>query len=580
MQFPKLKLALVAVFIFLSFFESNSQSTGWNLLRENQFLAAKSAFVKILLQNPQDEDALCGMLFVSEVLQDQLSYKKYANQLIEATWSNENFALFKHLYEGSPEQILAHNLDPSFQLKVILVKAEKQFKNRKFEKSLTTIQSVIQDFNWSVVGPFDNVSGSGHIEQQPLEIESFKPNRIYKNENGLKIKWVQRNQRVPNGEINFNENLAYQRHGTYYANTFLSLQKKETVQFRIGRTTPMKIWLDDNLIFDKKDNLKYWRDGEIIEVTLEKGMHRVLVKSSTYIEEASQSKLYLSFNDQYDEEGISENIEDDLYRNSFKNKRYKSRGSQTAKFSLRVTNKDGKLVENISSDFLGKNKTQKYEPKIIEKRWIKSLHDKIEEDTTNWKNYYLLAKMYLLMGLGEEGEEWFCSQMKVHKNKFYFKFLFAKILAANDKGELAEAILSDLNLIKTPVIASLINQLEKVDRKNDLANYHSRLKQILYFSPTHKDALIAYLNWMSEYEKQEEQKEFVRGFLAEYPNSGYRDLFLKYLTTNKNEELDYESETKKQIEKKGIAAIGRIRFQFDEYDYLNAIAFYLSLIHI
>lgn len=574
MQFLKSKLALIVVFIFLSVFESNSQSTGWNLLLENQFLAAKSEFVKILLQHPQDEDALCGMLFVSEVLQDQLSYKKYANQLIEATWSNENFALFKHLYEGSPEQILTHNLDPSFQLKGNLVKVEKQFKNRKFEKSLATIHSVTQDFNWSVVGPFDNVSGSGHIEQQPLEIESFKPNRIYENENGLKMKWVHRVQRAPNGEINFNENLAYQRYGTYYANTFLSLQKEETVQLRIGRTTPMKIWLDDNLVFDKKDNLKYWRDGEIIEVTLEKGVHRILVKSSTYVEEASKSKLYLSFNDQYDEGKINSNIEETFYRNSFKNKRYKSRGSQTAKFSLRVTNREGKLVKNTSSDFFGKNKTRKYEPKIIEKQWIKSLQDKIEKDSTNWKNYYLLAKMYLLMELGEEGEEWFCSKMKAHKNEFYFKFLFAKILAANDKGELAEAMLSDLDLIKTPVIANLLNQLEKVDRKNDLANYHSRVKQILHFSPTHKDALIAYLNWMSEYKKQEEQKEFIRGFLAEYPNSGYRDLFLKYLTTNENEEVDYENRTKKQIEKKGITAIEKIRFQFDEYDYLNAIAFY------
>jgi len=467
MQFPKLKSVLLAVFIFLSFF-SNGQSTGWDLLRKNQLLTAKAKFVNVLLQNPQDEDALCGMLFVSEVLQDQINYKKYANQLIEATWSNENFALFKHLYQGSPEQILAHDLDPSFQLKAILAKADIQFKNRNFEKSLTTIQSVTQDFNWSVIGAFDNVSGSGHIEQQPLEIESFKPNRIYRNENGLEMKWVQRTQRALNGEISFNENLAYQRHGTYYANTFLTLEKEATVQLRIGRTTPIKIWLDDDLVFDKKDNLKYWRDGEIIEVTLKKGKHRVLVKSSTYVEEASKSKLYLSFNDQYDEGEINSNYDENIFRNSFQNKTYKSRGSQIAKFALRVTDADGKLIENMTSDFLGKNKTRKYEPKVIENQWIKSLQNKIEANPTDWKNYYLLTKMYLLMDLGEAGEEWFFSKKEIHQNEFYFKFLWAKILAANNKGELAEAMLSDLNLKETPVIASFINQLEKVDFKNDL----------------------------------------------------------------------------------------------------------------
>ena len=138
MHYSRLKLAFVAVLIFLSFFQSIGQSTGWELLRENQLLKAKDNFEKRLLQNPQDEDALCGMLFISEVLQDQLSYKKYANQLIEATWSNENFALFKHLYQGSPEQILTKNLDPSFQLTAKLVKGENQFQNRKFGKSLKT----------------------------------------------------------------------------------------------------------------------------------------------------------------------------------------------------------------------------------------------------------------------------------------------------------------------------------------------------------------------------------------------------------------------------------------------------------
>ncbi|MFK7772788.1 MAG: transglutaminase domain-containing protein [Saprospiraceae bacterium] len=574
MQFPKLKLALVAFFLFFSIFQSNGQSIGWDLLRENQLLKAKKEFVNALLQNPQDEDALCGMLFISEVLQDHLNYKKYANQLIEATWGDEYFALFKHLYEGSPDQILAHDLDPSFNLKATLAKAEIQYENRRFEKSLATIQSVTQDFNWSVIGAFENVSGSGHIEQQPLEIESFKPNRIYKNEQGLEMKWVQRILRAPNGEINFNENLAYQRNGTYYANTFLTLPKDETIQLRIGRTTPMKIWMDDDLIFDQKDNLKYWRDGEIIELALKKGMHRILVKASTYVEEGSKSKLYLSFNDQYDEGEINVNIEESYHGDYLKSKTYRSRGNQIAKFALRVTDTNGNLVDNISSDFFGKNKTRKYQTKLIEKQWIKLLQNKIDKDSTDWKNYYLLTKMFLLKGLNEEGEEWFFPKMDTHKNDFYFKFLFAKILAANDKGEIAEAILSDINLTKTPLIASLINQLVKVDRRNDVANYHSRLKQILHFSPTHQDALMAYLNWLNEHGEEGGTKDFVRKFLADYPDSDYRDLFLKYLTVNKNQEIDYEGESKKQIEKNGIAAIEKMKFQFKEYDYLNAIAFY------
>jgi hypothetical protein len=574
MQFFKFKSTLVAFFIFFFFLQSNGQKNGWDLLRENHLLEAKSEFLNALRLNPYDEDALCGMLFISEVLQDQLNYKKYANELIESTWSNENFALFKHLFKGSPSQILVNNLDPSFQLNAILTQAELEFEKRNFEKSRAMIQSVVQDFNWSVIGAFENISGSGHIEQKLIEAECFKPARIYKNEQGLKIKWVERTQRAPNGEINFNENLAYQRNGTYYANTFLTIEKDKKIQFRIGRNTPMRIWLDDDLIFDKKDNIKYWRDGEIIELTLKKGTHRVLVKASTYLEDGGRSELYLCFNDQYDEGEINNNQDENFHGNELKNKIYKSRGSQIAKFAFRVTDTNGELIENISSNFFGENRTQKYRPKLIEKQWIRLLLDKIKEDSSDWKNYYLLTKMYLLMELSEEGEEWLYSKMETHKNEFYFKFLFAKILAANDKGELAEAILSDVSLDKIPIVAKLISQLEKVDRKNDFANYHSKVKQILHFSPTHKNALVAYLNWLTEHGKEGEQKDFVRNFLAEYSNSGYRDLFLKYLTTYKMEETDFESKSKKEIERNGVIALEKMKTQFKEFDYLNAIAYY------
>lgn len=574
MHFSNLRLAFIVIIVFLSIFQTQSQKTGWDYLREDQLLLAKEKFNDVLIQKPHDEDALCGLIFISEVLQDQGSYKKYVNDLMTSSWKNEHFALFKHLFEGKPEQILATDLDPSFQFTAQLLLAEDQFRNRKFEKSLTTTKAVTQDLNWSVIGPFDNIGGSGHIEQQPLEIESHKPNRIYINEKGLKMQWVPRNIRAPNGQVHFNENLAYQRDGSYYANTFFEIKKEQIVQIRIARNTPMKIWLDDDLVFDKNNNIKYWRDGEIIQVKLVEGNHRILVKSSTFIEEASKSKLYLSFNDQYDEGEINSNLEENFYRNSFSSKSYKSKGNQSAKFSLRLTNINGHLVDLVETSFLGSNITRKYSPQLIEQRWIKLIQDKIKQDPTDWKNYYLLAKMYLLIGLEEEGEEWFFNNVSEYKKEFYFKYLMAKLYAANDKGELAEALLSDLNQKENPIIASLIAQIEKVDKKNDLANYHSKVKQILHYSPNHKDALIAYLNWLKNNGKPNELKDFVRKYLTENPSSNYKDMFLKYLTLNEQEEVDYQIENQKRIEKNGRLAIQNIKSRFDELDYLNAIAFY------
>ena len=572
MQIPNIRVALVVILILLSSLYSIGQSAGWDHLHNSQFNQAKKSFESQLQKNPKDEDALCGMLFISELLQDHLNYKKYANRLIESTWSNEYFALFKHLYQGEPEDILKQNLDPSLLVKPSLALADSFFLYQSYNKSLATIKSVTQDLNWSVIGAFDNISGSGHVEQQPLEIESFKPDRVYKNENGLEMKWVKRKLRQPNGEVFFNENLAYIRNGTYYANTFITLPKEQTVQLRIARTTPMKIWVDDDLVFDNNDNLKYWWDGEIIELNLEKGIHRIMIKSSTYVEEASKSELYLSFNDQFDESSLPLEVMDDFGENQFNNKTYTNKGNRSAGFAMRITDQRGQLIEGLESSFIGQNKSKKYQTKLFENQWIVLLRSKIQANPSDWKNYYLLTKMYLLLELREEGEEWFYGLMQKSEHTFFMKFLFSKILAANNKGESAEALLSEVDLFSMPVIALLVNQLQKIDRKNNEASYHSKIRQILHFSPTHKEALVAYLNWLTEKGQEQQKKEYIRNFLAEYPNSGYKDLFIKFLVNNNGNNLELPSQ--KELDKEGLAATERIKSRFNSYDYLTAIDFY------
>ena len=112
---------------------------------------------------------------------------------------------------------------------------------------------------------------------------------------------------------------------------------------------------------------------------------------------------------------------------------------------------------------------------------------------------------------------------------------------------------------ETPLVASLINNLQKIDKKNDIANYHSKVRQILHFSPTHQEALIAYLDWMNEHGEEKEMKEFVRNFLAQYPHSGYKDLFLKYLTDNKKKEDGFHDFSSKETEKEELLAVDRIK---------------------
>ncbi|MEM6966560.1 MAG: transglutaminase domain-containing protein [Bacteroidota bacterium] len=565
----------IALWAMITLYSSiaTGQSVGWDHISQNQFIQAEQAFSRKLSEHPNDEDALVGMIFLAEVKQDHLNYKKYINQLIRGTWRNEYLALFGHLYQGHPEEIIQRDLDPALLVQPTLAYADSLFFRKSFSKSLATVQSVTQDLNWSVIGAFDNVSGSGHIEAQPLEIESFKKHRIYTNENGLEMKWVQRRDRSPNGEVFFNENLAYMRNGTYYANTFITLPKDQIVQLRVARTTPTKIWLDDDLIFDKNSNIKYRWDNEILEIPMKKGMHRILLKVSTYIEEASSSNLYLSFNDQFDEGDISFQMIERFSDGRFNNKTYTARGSQSAGFALRITDTEGKVIPDLKSSFFGKNKTRTYDPKLIEQQWINVFKEKIKSQPKALKNYYLLAKMYLLMELSEQGEAYFFPLTTTRTDQIYFKYLLAKLLAVNGKGGQAEALLSDLDLYQTPILATLISELQRIDRRNEVASFHSKVRQMLHFTPTHKEALIAYLSWLSENGKEEEKKAYVRTFLAKYPLPEYKDLLLKFLTNqiNRAEDQDFVSP---DVEAEGLWAIERMKKYFDAYDLLSVIAFY------
>ena len=552
---------------------SFAQGPGWKLIAENDLVTAKALFERTLESNPNNEDALCGMIFISEVFQDQLNYQKYSNQLIEAEWKEEYFALFKHMYQGTPDEILKHSLDPSLKLKPILAKSDTLFYNRRFKESKALMEGISSDLKWSVIGPFTNIAGSGHVEKNVIETEIFKSSKVYKNENGLELKWVPRYQSKPTGEVFFNENLPYMRQGTYYANTFLNTTSNQTIQLRIARNTPMKIWLDDVLVFENNGNIKYTWDGEIVELKLEKGEHRILVKSSTYVEPASISELYLSFNDQYNESDLSlEFLETE--NNPFNKKRYAAKGARTASFAIRLTDTKGKLQKNITSDLFGKNKVGSFKPKLKEKKWIDFFQKKIKKDNKDLKNYYLLCKAYLLKGLNEEGEEWFYKHTVGKEYLFFSKYLLAKFYAVNDKGNVAEALLSGQDNKKTPVVALLINDLQKINLKTEESTYVQKVLQLLNLTPTHWEGLVGYLNWMEKRGMKAEKEKFIQAFLADYPNTRYEKR-LKYILDKKNnrpEAFMEMNEGQRNVE--AVKAISRIKKVFDVYDYLNVIDYH------
>jgi len=366
-----------------------AETAGWDAILNNNFKAASRSFQEILKANPKDEDALCGLIFIAETTENYADYKKYIKQLIESEVNQEQYYdLFGHMYESKPEEILAMDIPEALKVSARFNLADSIFSKRRFAESEKILSSVIGNYEWSVIGPFDNVSGSGFVEATKVETTPFDINAAYTNDAGFELKWNKRVIRDPNGIVSFHSVLPATTEGTYYGNTFITSPTDRKVQFRIGRSAPLKIWLDDDLIFSQNGNIDYSWDAELLSFDLKKGTHRLLVKMAPMPEDGSASKLQLNFHEQADN-GSSASNEYGGNNNAY-------RGFYMAPMlALRITDENGKLWRDLTSSFEGEFQQEDY--KVSENRTplVYFYNNEISKSPETIRNYYLLCKTYL-----------------------------------------------------------------------------------------------------------------------------------------------------------------------------------------
>lgn len=186
-------------FFFLLFFagQITAQTSGWEEIGKNNFVAARTAFAAELRQNPQSESALTGLIFLAETVQDYENYQLYANQLIAAKWEPHYVWLFGPMYTGQPEEALRQKLPESIRLRFILQQADTLFRYRKFSESAALANAALPRWNWAVTGPFANVGGSNFAETTPVETSPFDLETNFKNEYGVEFRWLKRTLVAP-----------------------------------------------------------------------------------------------------------------------------------------------------------------------------------------------------------------------------------------------------------------------------------------------------------------------------------------------------------------------------------------------
>jgi hypothetical protein len=537
------KLLVLGLFIsaFLGAYSHAKAQDGWDDIRKNDNKSARTHFIEILKNDSINRNALQGMIYLSELEGDDLSYRKYANTLINNYWKEQDYELFQEVYNLKSDKTLLSQTSIGDRLKLatrISSGNELEQKGQK-DQAVKEFRKYTNDFNWSVIGPFKNISGSGHIIEFPVEKATYDESSAYPDEDALPVRWQECKYRNPNGIISFGNNLPESGTGVFYANTFITVTKTRVVQLRIARAFPLKIWLDDDLIFNSDKNIVWGYDNETVQLNLPAGTHRMMVKTSPMYE----TGRYPSYYDGY-EKGFG--------GSAFARTRYNSYSDYSALFSnfnsynsrhsnnplIRITDTSGILIPDISSAFKGTYEKHHFEVKLNDLYLIHYYTAEIAKNPDNLFEYYALNLAWINANRSQEAEEFFVKAQRKNPNSVFFKYLASKMFSQDGKMEKFYEVLNNIDQDKTPVYALLYEKFKEKDRKTDEEEWLSALKTIYAVSPSNYDLILAYLKYYDDKGMNKEKEDFAKEVSEKYPD--YKDAIDRFLKEDNKDDDDYD----------------------------------------
>ena len=554
-------ILLIFVFSLFSF-----AGDGWNYIKNNDNKTARNFFVDDLKKDSLNVDALKGMIYLSEIEQDKLAYKKYVNVFLRNYPNEYFFAVFENMYTGKGDLILKQkDFSERAKMKYKFVAAEELKEKRQFDQSIKAYADLIGDYNWSLIGPFKNISGSGHTIPYAPEIDPFNAEKKYINHTKISSQWLKPLYYNKNGVVNFSDHLLADPAGnTYYANTFIDVPTDMTVQLRIARSWPMKIWLDDNLVFDEKNEISFDWDNEIAELNIKKGTHRLLVKISSAPRPPRSYSLF-DFYDAHSE--FDPRLGNNNWLDNLLDLSDDSGGSDEEKaFALRITDSKGILVKSIKQSIEKEYVPALYTPNISRYFVTDYFQKQISDRPDDLFNYYALCKNVLSCDLSKKAEPVFVNYYRQNKSSVLLKYLTAKIYARNGKIEKAYEVLNEIEQEKTPIFGWMYDKFKDIDMNTDEQRYLETLNKLKSITPSNYSLINAYLEYFDKKGMPQQKEGFIKEMKKAFPD--YAESLDYELNKDNNK---YEKLNDKDRDKGNKKVLSVLNSRFETYDYTTAI---------
>lgn len=364
------------IFLFLFYFiysirvlalsGKDELNTGWDLFAKNDFSKAEEHFKNALKDPTVADDANLSLAMLSTGMYKNKQAIEYFNQYI-ALSANPNPGIFA--MESSPfitsqksqeMQLFYENmlklpkLDETTRAMAYERLANIYCSNDQVEKGRQTADKIGSIQDWSVLGSFENLSGSGFNKDYGA-LTHPEPDYSFKNKINAEIKWFTiPKERIRNDrwiDFDYYMNIS---NAIVYAQTFVTAPSDIECQFRLGTSGSYKVWINDHLIMSDDEERNNDLDTYISTVKLSKGVNRILIQL-----------------------GASE--------------------INSLNFMCRFTDNAGKLIQGLtySPNYTAYNKSYDYTGKLIPISSEEFFKNRLKENPKLLLNYLCLANCYL-----------------------------------------------------------------------------------------------------------------------------------------------------------------------------------------
>ncbi|MBW8886393.1 MAG: tetratricopeptide repeat protein [Fibrobacteres bacterium] len=262
----------------------------WQLFIDNQPLEARAEFEK----NSKGADAVAGEAYrglsvIARFMGDNLAEADYAysaflkdkdttafmagnirHMFFSRHWDGHNLANGYKVSRDLQKRPSLYTARVGSELALRLAADGETEEARRIEDGLGLVRK------WWAVGPFSNISGSGFDIAYPPEA-SVELGKEYAGKNGNQVRWFPISLEAPATWVYSQNHLPSENSILYFA-TQAEVPKDRQAWISFGASGSFKVFVNDKLVLADRVFRNTGEDAFSQEVTLKKGMNRILVK--------------------------------------------------------------------------------------------------------------------------------------------------------------------------------------------------------------------------------------------------------------------------------------------------------------